>query len=156
MGFCRAWRPCTAHTGLFLGSLTHKMVRCAPPAPQLCWSFPAKLMIIPRKIPVLEKIYESVNGSLTVLSYCSIIQLQVAPWAYIFLRLGLKGHGKEPNFPRFLHKSLWPRSLTLHFEPFRFWLRIRGDVRIRKTTPRIGESGSRQDCLEYPFFQTFK
>jgi hypothetical protein len=64
----------------------------------------------------------------------------------------LKGHGNEPNFPRFLHKSLWPRSLTLHFEPFRFWLRIRGDIHIRKTTPRIGESGSRQDCLEYPFF----
>ncbi len=60
---------------------------------------------------------------------------------------GLKGHGNEPNFPNFLHKSLWPRSLTLHFEPFRFWLRIRGDIRIRKMTPRIGESGSRQDCL---------
>ena len=51
-----------------------------------------------------------------------------------------------------LHKSLWPRSLTLHFELFWFWLRIRGDIRIRKTTPRIDESGSRQDCLEYPFF----
>jgi hypothetical protein len=64
----------------------------------------------------------------------------------------LKGHGNEPNFARFLHKSLWPRCLTLHFEPFRFWLRIRGDICIRKTTPRIGESGSRQECLEYPFF----
>ncbi len=32
-------------------------------------------------------------------------------------RVNLKGHGNEPNFPRFLHKSLWPRSLTLHFEP---------------------------------------
>jgi hypothetical protein len=53
----------------------------------------------------------------------------------------LKGHGNEPNFLSFLHKSLWPRSLTLHFEPFRFWLRIRGDIRIRKTTPRIGDSG---------------
>jgi hypothetical protein len=52
----------------------------------------------------------------------------------------LKGHGNEPNFPRLLHKSLWPRSLALHFEPFRFQLRIRGDIRIRKTTPRIGES----------------
>jgi hypothetical protein len=27
---------------------------------------------------------------------------------------------------------------------------------IRKSTPRIGESGSRQDCQEYPLFQTFK
>jgi hypothetical protein len=29
----------------------------------------------------------------------------------------------------FLHKS------------FRFWLRIRGDIRTRKSTPRIGDSG---------------
>ena len=29
---------------------------------------------------------------------------------------------------------------TLHFEPFRFWLRIRGDIRNRKTTRRVGES----------------
>jgi hypothetical protein len=42
----------------------------------------------------------------------------------------LKGHGNEPNFPSFLHKSLWPRSLALHFALFRFWLRIRGDIRI--------------------------
>jgi hypothetical protein len=39
----------------------------------------------------------------------------------------LKGHGNEPVFPMFLHKSLWPRSLTLPFKPFRFWLRIIGD-----------------------------
>jgi hypothetical protein len=68
----------------------------------------------------------------------------------------LKGHGNEPVFPMFLHKSLWPRSLTLPFKPFRFWLRILGDIHIRKLTPRIVESESRQDCLEYPFFQTFK
>jgi hypothetical protein len=30
------------------------------------------------------------------------------------------------------------------FEPFRFWLRIRGDIRNRKTTPRHAESGSRR------------
>jgi len=32
----------------------------------------------------------------------------------------------------------------LHFEPFRFWLRIRGDIRNRKTTPRLGKPGSRR------------
>jgi hypothetical protein len=32
----------------------------------------------------------------------------------------LKGHGNEPVFSMFLHKSLWPRSLTLPFKPFRF------------------------------------
>ncbi len=40
----------------------------------------------------------------------------------------------------FLHKSLWPSSLTLPFKPFRFWLRILWDIGIRKSAPRIGES----------------
>jgi hypothetical protein len=40
----------------------------------------------------------------------------------------LKGHGNEADFPRFLHKSVRHRSLTLNFEPFRFWLRVRGNI----------------------------
>jgi hypothetical protein len=64
----------------------------------------------------------------------------------------LKGHGNEPVFLMFLHKYLCPRSLTLPFKPFWFWLRILWDICIGKSTPCIGESGSRQDCLEYPFF----
>jgi hypothetical protein len=36
-----------------------------------------------------------------------------------------------------LHKSVPHESLTLPFEPFRFWLLIRGDIRNRKTSPRI-------------------
>ena len=58
--------------------------------------------------------------------------------------MGLKGHGNEADFLGFLQKLVPHRSLTLPFEPFRFWLRIRGDIRIRKMTPRIGESGSRR------------
>jgi hypothetical protein len=62
----------------------------------------------------------------------------------------LKGHGNEADFLGFLQKLGPHRSLTLPFEPFRFWLRIRGDIRNRKTTPglsesatlRLGESGS--------------
>ncbi len=54
----------------------------------------------------------------------------------------LKGHGNEPDFPRLLHKSVRHRSLKLHFEPFRFWLRILGDIRIRKSTPRLNDTGS--------------
>jgi hypothetical protein len=42
-----------------------------------------------------------------------------------------------------LHKLDPHRSLTLPLEPFRFWLRIRGDIRNRKTTPRLIESGIR-------------
>jgi hypothetical protein len=32
----------------------------------------------------------------------------------------LKGHGNEPVFPMFLHKSVRHGSLTVPFEPFRF------------------------------------
>ncbi len=46
-----------------------------------------------------------------------------------------KGHGNEPVFPMFLHKSVWHGSLTVPFDPFRFRLHIRGDIRIWKTTP---------------------
>ncbi len=64
----------------------------------------------------------------------------------------LKGQGKEADFLGFLHKSVPHESLALPFQPFRFWLRILGDIRNRKTTPRLaksptlrlGESGSRQ------------
>ncbi len=49
----------------------------------------------------------------------------------------LKGHGNEADFLGFLQKSVRHRFLTLHFEPFRFGLRIRGDIRNRKTTPRL-------------------
>jgi hypothetical protein len=48
--------------------------------------------------------------------------------------LSLKGHGNEAEFLGLLHKSVRHWSLTLHFEPFRFWLRIRGDICNRKTT----------------------
>ncbi len=55
----------------------------------------------------------------------------------------LKKHSNEVDFLGFLHKSVRHRSLALHFEPFRFLLRIRGDIRNRKTTPRLAEPGSR-------------
>ncbi len=53
----------------------------------------------------------------------------------------LKGHGNEADFPRFLQKLVPHRSLTLPFEPFRFWLRIGVDIRNRKTTPRLASRG---------------
>jgi hypothetical protein len=73
--------------------------------------------------------------------------------AYHRAGFGLKGHGNEADFLGFLQKLGPHRSLTLSFEPFRFWLRIRGDIRNRKYSPtrqvgesatlRLGESGSR-------------
>ncbi len=67
----------------------------------------------------------------------------------------LKGHGNEADFLGFLQKLVPHESLILPFGPFRFWLRIRGDIRVRNTTPRyhrygesptpcIVESGSRR------------
>jgi hypothetical protein len=58
--------------------------------------------------------------------------------------LWLKLHGNEADFLGFLQKLVPHRSLTLPFEPFRFWLQIRGDIRNRKTTPRLGESATPQ------------
>ncbi len=58
--------------------------------------------------------------------------------------VGLKGHGNEADFLGFLQKLGPHRSLTLSFEPIRFWLRIRGDIRNRKMTPWLGKSVSRR------------
>jgi hypothetical protein len=74
-------------------------------------------------------------------------------WGIFFV--SFKGHGNETDFLGFLQKLVPHESLTLPFEPFRFWLRIHGDIRIRKTTPRchrygesptphISDTGSRQ------------
>jgi hypothetical protein len=53
----------------------------------------------------------------------------------------LKGHGNEADFLEFLQKLVRHRSLTLPFKLFRFWLRIRGDIRNQKTTPRLASRG---------------
>ncbi len=42
----------------------------------------------------------------------------------------LKGHGNEMDFLGVLQKLVPRESLTLPFKPFRFWLQIRGDIRI--------------------------
>jgi hypothetical protein len=73
------------------------------------------------------------------------------------MKTGLKGHANEADFPRILHKLVRHRSLTLHFEPFRFWLRIRGDICkqlpdsldrgvAQSLTPQVGESAI--ECLK--------
>ncbi len=59
---------------------------------------------------------------------------------------GLKGHGNKADFLGVLQKSVRQRSLTVPFELFRFWLHIRGDIRNRKTTPRLSESAF--ECLK--------
>jgi hypothetical protein len=60
------------------------------------------------------------------------------------LVLFLKGHGNEADFLGFLQKLVPNESLTLPFEPFRFWLRIRGDIHIQKRLPAITDTGSRR------------
>ena len=51
----------------------------------------------------------------------------------------LKGHGNEADFLGFLHKLSPHRSLTLPFEAFHYWLRIRGDIE-----KWLGDSASRR------------
>jgi hypothetical protein len=85
--------------------------------------------------------------------HCSVAEVS-ACWKHLFNLF--KGHGNEADFLGILHKSVPHESLTLFLELLQFLLRIRGDIRKRKTTPRLAESGSRQDFLELPFFQTFK
>jgi hypothetical protein len=58
----------------------------------------------------------------------------------------LKGHGNEADFLGFLLKLVPHRFPTLPFEPLRFRLRILGDIRNRKTTPRLGKSAF--ECLK--------
>jgi hypothetical protein len=68
---------------------------------------------------------------------------------YSHEKLSLKGNGNETDFLGFLQNLVPHESLTLPFDPFRFWLRIRGDIRNRKTTPRLTELGSQkfQHCI---------
>ncbi len=56
----------------------------------------------------------------------------------------LKGHGNEADFLFFFAEIGSHRFLTVLFEPLRFWLRIRGDIHNRKTTPRLAEWESRR------------
>ncbi len=49
-----------------------------------------------------------------ILLGCAIDQGTVDDKAFVILYL--KGHGNEPDFPRFLLKSVRHRSLTLHFD----------------------------------------
>ncbi len=48
---------------------------------------------------------------------------------------------KDTAMRRILQKFVPHESLTLPFEPFRFFLRIRGDIRIWRKTPRYHRYG---------------
>jgi hypothetical protein len=75
-------------------------------------------------------------------SHPGLLELSISFKKYQFylvthslLQINLKGHGNEADFLGVLQELGPHRSLTLPFEPFRFWLRIPGDIRNRKTTP---------------------
>jgi hypothetical protein len=69
----------------------------------------------------------------------------------------LKRYGNEADFLGFLQKLVPHRSLTLPFEPFRFWLRIRGDIRnqMESGSRRLPDSASRGVAME-SIFEFFK
>ncbi len=75
------------------------------------------------------------------MSLISAISTLCMAWSNFKRRGPLKGHGNEADFLGFLQKLVPHESLTLPFEPFRFLLWIRGDIRIRKTTPRYHRYG---------------
>ncbi len=60
-----------------------------------------------------------------------------------FTQISLKEHGNEADFLGVLQKLVPQRSLTVPFEPFRFWLRIRWDIHNQKTTPRLSDTTNR-------------
>ncbi len=64
---------------------------------------------------------------------------------YLEIVIYLEGHGNEADFLGFLQKLVPHEHLTLHFEPFRFSLRIRWDIPNRKMI-----------AYRYNFFQTYK
>jgi hypothetical protein len=69
--------------------------------------------------------------------------IPLTPPFFFHFTLPLKEHGNEADFLGFLQESVPHRSLTLPFEPFRYWLRLRRDIRNnRKTTPRLGKLAS--------------
>ncbi len=53
----------------------------------------------------------------------------------------LKGHGNEADFLGFLKKLVSHRSLTLPFEPFRFWLQFAEIFIIEKRLPDSASLG---------------
>jgi hypothetical protein len=69
---------------------------------------------------------------ITMVNACRIsLEDSGASGAHVTNKKLLKGHGNEADFLGFLQKLDPYRSLKLPFEPFRFWLRIRGDIRHR-------------------------
>ena len=68
----------------------------------------------------------------------------------------LKGHGNEPNFPRFLHKSLWPRSFTLYFGRSDFGFEFAEIFVFEKRLPVSVSRGVDKIAWSIYFFQTFK
>ncbi len=98
--------------------------------------------IVFASIPAFDCVHTACVGA-PVVSYISAVACIPAVVSGHDIAVSLKGHGNEADFLGFLQKLGLHRSLTLPFEPFRFWLRIRGDIRNQKTTPRLAESGSR-------------
>ncbi len=68
----------------------------------------------------------------------------------------LKGHSNEADFLGVLHKPVrHTRSLTLHFEPFRFGFEFAGIFIIEKRLPDSPSQGVDKIDYRYNFFQTF-
>jgi hypothetical protein len=69
----------------------------------------------------------------------------------------LKGHGNEPVFLMFLHKSLWPRSLTLTtFQAVPIGFEFSEIFEFENRLPASVSRGVDKTAWSIHFFQTFK
>jgi hypothetical protein len=107
-----------------------------------------------------RRFLSELKASITKVNTTIDILYVAGKYQCVMLQYRLKGHGNEADFLGFWQKLVPQRSLTLPVEPFRFWLRIRGDIRNRKNdspnwanrrvgdsaTLRLGESGF--ECLK--------
>jgi hypothetical protein len=62
-----------------------------------------------------------------VFKFCRRLFFDVFPFP--LNKANLKEYGNEADFLGFLHEPVRHRSITLCFKPFRFLLRICGDIR---------------------------
>ncbi len=64
----------------------------------------------------------------------------------------LKGTWQWTGLLKFLHKSVRHRSLAQAIESFRFWVRIRGDIRIENRLPAFNDTVSRPSKVNHRQF----
>ncbi len=110
---------------LLENGLSEKRMACAHPIQELG----DKIHFYKKRITALKMIKSKLFKRVTVDDLTrDFAKVPLSRRSHCCRTVLLKGHGNETDFLGFLQKLVPHRSLTLPFEPFRFWLRIR-DIR---------------------------